>query len=65
LNKIIEIVVSPKGEATVQTKGFSGPECQEASRFIETALGKRTSEQKTAEFYQQGQQASEDLRQSQ
>lgn len=65
MNKIIEIVVGPKGETTVQTRGFSGPECQEASRFVEDALGKRTSEQKTAEFFQQGQRASQDLRQSQ
>ena len=65
MNKTIEIIVGPKGETTVQTKGFSGPECQEASRFVETALGKRTSEQKTAEFFQQGQQASQDLRQAQ
>ena len=65
MNKIIEIVIGPKGETTIQTKGFFGPECQEASRFVETALGKRTAEQKTAEFYQQGQQASQDLRQSQ
>lgn len=63
--KTIEIVVGPKGETIVQTKGFVGPECQEASRFVEQALGKRTSEQKTADFFQQGQQASQDLRQSQ
>ena len=65
MNKIIEIIVGPKGETRVETKGFSGSECQEASRFVEQALGKRTSEQKTAEFFQQGQQASQDLRQSQ
>ena len=65
MNKTIEIVVGPKGETTVQTKGFVGTECQEASRFVEQALGNRTSEQKTAEFFQQGQQAGQDLRQSQ
>lgn len=63
--KTIEIIVGPKGETTVQTKGFVGPECQEASRFVEQALGKRTSEQKTGEFFQGQQQASQDLRQSQ
>jgi hypothetical protein len=65
LNKTIEIIVGPKGETTIQTKGFSGPECQAASKFVEDALGKRTSERKTAEFFQQGRQASQDLRQSQ
>ena len=51
--KMIEITVSPTGQTSVQTKGFTGSECQAASRFIETALGKPTGEQLTAEFYQQ------------
>jgi hypothetical protein len=49
----IEIVVSPSGEVSVQTKGFAGSSCRDASRFIEEALGKRTREQLTAEFHQQ------------
>jgi hypothetical protein len=49
----IEIMVSPTGETTVQTKGFAGSSCQAASKFIEQALGKQTSEQLTPEFYQQ------------
>lgn len=64
MNKTIEITVGPKGETTVQTKGFSGPECRDASRFVEQALGQRTAEQMTAEFYQQGQQTGQDLRQT-
>jgi hypothetical protein len=50
--KIIEITISPKGEARVQTKGFAGADCQQASRFLEQALGQRTKEQLTAEFHQ-------------
>lgn len=50
--KIIEIIISPKGEARVQTKGFAGADCQQASRFLEQALGQRTKEQLTAEFHQ-------------
>jgi hypothetical protein len=64
LSKTIELVVSPKGETTVQTKGFSGGECRDASRFVEQALGQRTAETLTAEFHQ-GNQASQDVRQSQ
>ena len=64
MNKTIEITVSPKGEATVQTKGFSGGECREASRFVEQALGARSSETLTAEFHQ-GQQAGQEIQQSQ
>ncbi len=50
--KTIEISVDAKGEVVVQTKGFSGSTCREASRFIEQALGEQTAEQVTAEFYQ-------------
>ena len=49
--KTIEIVVSPTGETQVETKGFSGSECRDASRFIEEALGKCTGENLTGEFY--------------
>lgn len=53
MSKIIEIIVSPKGETKVQTKGFTGSSCREASKFVEEALGTRTGEQTTGEFYQQ------------
>ena len=49
--KIIEVTVSPKGETSMQTKGFSGGECREASRRLEAALGLRVSEQLTSEFH--------------
>ena len=50
--KIIEITVDSKGQTTVETRGFTGGECQEASKFIEQALGQRTDEKLTSEFYQ-------------
>ena len=49
--KIIEIVVSPTGQTQIETKGFTGSECRDASRFVEQALGKQTGEQLTAEFH--------------
>ena len=52
MNRVIEITVTPEGKARVETKGFVGGACREASRFIEQALGQRTSEQLTAEFHQ-------------
>lgn len=48
----IEIVVEPNGETRLETKGFAGGECQQASRFLEAALGKRSQESLTAEFHQ-------------
>jgi hypothetical protein len=62
--KTIEITVSPRGETKVETRGFTGGECREASRFIEQALGTRTAEHLTSEFHQD-QQAGQELKQSQ
>ncbi len=50
--KTIEITVAPNGQTQVQTKGFLGASCRDASRFLEQALGERTDEQLTAEFHQ-------------
>jgi len=41
----------------VQTKGFAGPSCREASRFVERALGEPAAERLTAEFHHQPQAA--------
>ena len=51
--KTIEIIVAPNGQTSVQTKGFTGSECRQASEFIETALGRQSHEQLTNEFYAQ------------
>jgi len=63
-NKVIEVTVGPKGETTVRTRGFAGPQCREAGKFVEQALGTRSAEVLTAEFHQ-GQSTGQELRQSQ
>ena len=50
--KRIEIVISPNGTSTLQTKGFSGASCQQASQFLEQAIGTTLATERTAEFYQ-------------
>ena len=52
MTKTIEIIVSPTGETRLETKGFSGQGCREASKFVEDALGTRAGEQLTSEFHQ-------------
>ena len=47
----IEVIISPTGETKVQTKGFTGSSCRDASRFLEEALGVSTGEQLTSEFF--------------
>jgi hypothetical protein len=49
--RIIEVTVSPTGEITMQTKGYTGGDCLQASRFLEQALGTPINERKTGEFY--------------
>ena len=53
MSQTIEIIVKSDGQTYIQTKGFTGSSCRLASGFIEQALGQQTSEQRTAEFYQQ------------
>ena len=62
MNQTIEIIVSPNGQTRMETKGFVGSQCLEASRFLETALGKTTSESRTSEFYQTTQSANHFLK---
>ena len=50
--RTIEIVINKEGQTTVQTRGFSGPSCRKASKFLEQALGATTAEQLTSEFHQ-------------
>ena len=50
--KTIEVIVNPEGKANIQTKGFAGASCRQASRFLEQALGTQSQEQMTAEFHQ-------------
>ncbi|TWU37936.1 hypothetical protein Q31b_47250 [Novipirellula aureliae] len=50
--KTIEIIVAPDGNTRAETFGFSGQSCREASRFIESALGKATNETLKPEFHQ-------------
>ena len=49
---VIEVIVSPAGDTTIQTHGFKGAECLEASKFLEQSLGTVAHERKTTEFYQ-------------
>jgi hypothetical protein len=50
--KIIEITIGADGSTKVETKGFSGSTCREASRFVEQAVGQVTAETLTSEYHQ-------------
>ena len=48
----IEIIISTDGQSRIETRGFTGSRCRDASRFLEAALGKVSSEQLIAEYHQ-------------
>ncbi len=52
MSQVIEVFVAPNGAVRVTTEGFVGSTCRQASEFLESALGQRTSEQLTSAFYQ-------------
>lgn len=64
MSQTIEVTISPQGETRIETRGFTGAACREATRAVEAALGIRTSEQLTSEFYATSQ-LSEQQRQNQ
>ena len=51
-SKTIEIIIAPNGQSRVETKGFTGSECRDASRFVELAIGQQTNEILKSEFHQ-------------
>lgn len=57
--KTIEIIVSPEGSSRLETKGFNGNECRDASRLLEQSLGIKQSDTPTAEMHQTSSQAAQ------
>lgn len=51
--KFIQIVIDANGQTHIETRGFIGPSCREASKRLEEALGIVESDRPTSELYQQ------------
>ena len=51
MSQVIEITISPDGRTTIQTKGFAGPSCRDATRLLEQAIGEVAEERLTPEFH--------------
>jgi hypothetical protein len=51
MKPIIEVFVLPDGKTKVQTKGFAGSDCKQASRFLEAGLGQVQSDRLTDEYF--------------
>jgi len=50
--KSIEIIVATDGSTRLETRGFQGNACKDASRFLERTLGTSVGESLTAEFHE-------------
>lgn len=64
MSKTIEIIITPTGQTNVQTQGFTGPACRQASKFLEEALGRQTTERLTPDFYQPAQTVAQNRQQA-
>jgi hypothetical protein len=49
--KIIEIIISPTGQLTINAAGFQGADCEQATAFLEQALGEAGQRQRKPEWY--------------
>ena len=52
MSQRIIITVAKDGATEVRTEGFAGNGCIKASQFIERALGTKSTEQLTSEYFQ-------------
>ena len=48
----IEVVVSPQGDIVIEAVGFKGTDCEQATRFLEEALGVLTNKSRKPEYHQ-------------
>ncbi|MHA3774847.1 DUF2997 domain-containing protein [Verrucomicrobiota bacterium sgz303538] len=47
----IEVTVQPSGEITIDALGFKGADCEQATRYLENALGVVGTKQKKPEYH--------------
>ncbi len=52
MKRTLEILISPSGEIQIDAIGFKGPDCEQATRFLEEALGAVQVRQRKPEFQQ-------------
>lgn len=50
--RTIEVIVSPTGDVSIDAVGFSGADCEQATAYLEKALGLLASRQNKPEHRQ-------------
>ena len=51
----IDVWISPEGAITIDAVGYTGSSCEEATRFLEEALGTVGRKQRTRDYYRRNQ----------
>lgn len=49
--KTIDIIINDKGQLTINATGYQGADCEQATAFLEQALGSLTQKQRKPEWY--------------
>ena len=52
MNRSIEILIAPDGTLTIDAVGFKGADCDQATKFLEVALGLTARKQRKPEYHQ-------------
>jgi len=52
MNRSIEILIAPDGSLTIDAIGFKGSDCDQATKFLEVALGLTAGKQRKPEYHQ-------------
>ena len=52
MKRSIEIIIAPDGTLSVDAIGFKGADCEQATKFLETALGLTCHKQRKPEYHQ-------------
>ena len=50
-NQRIDVWISPEGKITIDAVGYTGNTCEEATTFLEQALGTVGRKQRTRDYY--------------
>lgn len=52
MKRIIEVIVSPQGDITIDAIGFKGADCAQATAYLEKALGVAGQRNQKPEYQQ-------------
>jgi hypothetical protein len=52
MSKTIEVTIAPTGEIMIDAVGFKGADCEQATKFLEEALGTAAVKSKKPEYHQ-------------